>query len=182
MMKGIPPAACTPWLLRVWVHSRYYTEYMSTEATWQTSSTSSDETEDIAEKIGRNVRGGEVIELVSDVGGGKTAFVRGLAEGMGSPDKVSSPTFTISKVYNAGKLKLLHFDFYRLHEAGLIEHELAETINHPENVIVIEWGDIVQGVLPLERMTINIKTTGATNRELNFVFPESLEYLLKRQE
>src|SRR3989344_5721785 len=103
---------------------------MSIVTTWQTLSTSSAETENLASKIGRALKGGELIELVSDLGGGKTTFVRGLAKGMGSRDHVSSPTFTICNTYKVksksshAAQELWHFDFYRLHEAGLIEHEL----------------------------------------------------------
>src|SRR5262245_31168810 len=71
---------------------RYYTQYMSTDMTRQISSASSAETEELAQSLGRRLKGGEVIELVSDLGGGKTTFVRGLAKGAGSPDKVASPS------------------------------------------------------------------------------------------
>ena len=63
------------------------------------SSNNAEQTELIAVAIGKRLRGGEMIELVSDLGGGKTTFTRGLARGAGSSDVVSSPTFTISKVY-----------------------------------------------------------------------------------
>jgi len=82
--------------------------------TLRITSESPEATEQLAEAIGRRLTGGEVIELVSDLGGGKTTFVRGLARGLGSADVVSSPTFTVSKVYKADKLELHHFDFYRL--------------------------------------------------------------------
>ena len=154
---------------------------MSTEATWQTRSTDSNATEKIAALIGSNLRGGETIELISDLAGGKTTFVRGLVLGVESTDKVASPTFTISRVYDTGKLKIYHFDFYRLHEAGMVAHELEEALSDPHNVVIVEWADIVQGVLPLERMAININTVGATERELTFVYPETMQYLLKGQ-
>jgi tRNA threonylcarbamoyladenosine biosynthesis protein TsaE len=60
--------------------------------TWQTQSIDFEHTELLAERLGKKLKGGEVIELVSDLGGGKTTFVRGLARGMGSPDHVASPT------------------------------------------------------------------------------------------
>src|SRR6185312_5854101 len=100
--------------------SRYYTGHMSTVQTWQTESISSDNTSDVAMKIGRKLQGGEVIELISDLGGGKTTFVRGLAKGMGSQDTVRSPSFTLSNEYRSGKLTLYHFDFYRLEDPGIM--------------------------------------------------------------
>ncbi len=125
------------------------------------------------------MRGGEVIELVSDLGGGKTTFVRGLARGAGSPDKVSSPSFTINKIYQAPKFTIEHFDFYRLAEAGVVGSELAELIGDPKSVIVVEWANVVQQVLPKEHLQINIKTTGEQSRELQFKCPDSLKYLLE---
>ncbi len=71
--------------------------------TLQIDTTSPKNTLNLAAKIGSRIKGGEVIELVSDLGGGKTVFVRGLAKGMGSTDQVSSPTFTISREYKAIK-------------------------------------------------------------------------------
>jgi tRNA threonylcarbamoyladenosine biosynthesis protein TsaE len=123
------------------------------------------------------LRGGEVIELVSDVGGGKTTFVRGLAQGMGSPDKVASPSFTLSREYRADKLTMYHFDFYRLSDPGIVANELAEVVDDPLAVVVVEWADIVENVLPADKLTITIKNKGETNREFSFSCPESLTYL-----
>jgi tRNA threonylcarbamoyladenosine biosynthesis protein TsaE len=137
-----------------------------------------DETLDLARGIGQRLKGGEVIELVSDLGGGKTAFVRGLADGMGSQDTVGSPTFTISRQYRAGDLTLYHFDFYRLNEPGIVADELAEVIDDPAAVIAVEWADIVEDVLPEKRLTIEIKTTGETQRDFVISCPGELAYLL----
>lgn len=96
---------------------------------------------------------------------------------MGSPDKVASPTFTLSKVYKANDLELHHFDFYRLPDAGLMGHELQDILGDNKTVIVVEWADVVQHVLPLERLTVRLKRTGEDRRGLEFSFPESLSYL-----
>ena len=135
------------------------------------------ETEAFAERIGERLRGGEVMELVSDLGGGKTTFVRGLARGFGSQDRVSSPTFTISQEYHAGERTLYHFDFYRLHEAGIVAAELAEVTRDPAAVVVVEWGGIVHDTLPEDRMTIQITATGENARELVVRYPETYTYL-----
>ena len=154
---------------------------MSTDKTWQTSSTNSEQTEQLAEQIGRKLKGGEIIELASDLGGGKTTFVRGLARGLGSSDRVASPTFTISRVYTSGRLSIYHFDFYRLHEAGLVAEELADIIGDQHVVTVVEWGGIVNNVLPKERMTIHISRSAASDdtRDLTFTYPETLAYLME---
>jgi tRNA threonylcarbamoyladenosine biosynthesis protein TsaE len=150
---------------------------MSTVTTWQTASTSFDDTVALAAKIGQRLKGGEVIELVSDLGGGKTAFVRGLAQGMGSQDTVSSPSFTLRNEYRAGDLTLYHFDFYRLAEPGILRDELAEMLADPQAIVVVEWADVVADVLPADRLTVHIRATGENTRELNFTCPATLDYL-----
>lgn len=142
-------------------------------------SKSSDETEKVAQTIGRNLRGGEVIELVSDLGGGKTTFVRGLALGTGSTDNVTSPSYTINNIYKAANKALWHFDFYRLTDAGIVAHELKEALANQKNVIVVEWADVVHDVLPKNRLTVELKTTGELSRQLEIRGPKHLSYLLK---
>ena len=134
---------------------------------------------ELAEKIGRNLKGGEVIELVSDVGGGKTAFVTGLARGAGSNDAVSSPSFTINQIYSAGERMINHYDFYRLQDPGIMAIELAETISDPSCVTVVEWGDSVEGVLPDDRLRIRLTPESEDARLLEITYPESSKYLLK---
>jgi len=141
-------------------------------------STDSEATEQLAEKIGHRLRGGEVIELASDLGGGKTTFVRGLVRGAGSQDRVASPTFTISKVYSAPAFEIHHFDFYRLPEAGLIANELAEIIGDPRAVIVVEWARAVQHVLPSVRLKVHIEQTPDGSRRLTLQAPLPLQHLL----
>jgi tRNA threonylcarbamoyladenosine biosynthesis protein TsaE len=138
-----------------------------------------EQTEALGESLGRRLRGGEVIDMISDLGGGKTTFARGLVRGAGSSDHVSSPTFTMSKVYEAGPLQIHHFDFYRLSEAGIMADELAEIINDDNNVALIEWSDIVQHVLPDVRLTIAITQTGEDTREFNLQFPMQYAYMLQ---
>lgn len=138
-----------------------------------------DQTIDLGKKIGSKLRGGECIELISDVGGGKTTFVRGLAEGAGSKTHVSSPTFTISKVYKTPKFEIVHFDFYRLQEAGLIENEIEEAVYEPNTVIVVEWSDIIQHVLPEERLVIRITGLSPEKRRVELEASDELGYLLE---
>lgn len=154
---------------------------MSIAKTWQTDSTNLENTEKIAEKVGRKLKGGEIVELVSDLGGGKTAFVRGLARGAGSQDHVASPTFTISREYRAGELTLHHFDFYRLSEPGLMTAELAELMNDPKTVVAVEWSGIVQHILPKERIVVAITLKGDTSRHISITYPEKLEYLIPKE-
>jgi tRNA threonylcarbamoyladenosine biosynthesis protein TsaE len=150
---------------------------MNTVEMWQIKSNSSASTEQLGHNIGTRLRGGEVIELDSDLGGGKTTFVRGLAAGMGSDDAVSSPSFTISQVYQAGNLTLHHYDFYRLPDAGLMQQELAEVLEDPQAVVVVEWAGVVENVLPAERISVVIKPTGENAREFSVSLPQQFAYL-----
>lgn len=133
----------------------------------------------LGEKLGQKLNGGEVIELISDLGGGKTTLVRGLAAGFGSSDHVSSPTFTISKIYKGDGRELHHFDFYRLPEAGLIAHELDEVIGDPNCSVVVEWADVVRAVLPKDHLTIRITKGQADERRFEFSYPQALAYLVE---
>lgn len=120
-----------------------------------------------------------MIELVSDLGGGKTTFTRGLVRGAGSSDKVASPTFTISREYEAPKFIIAHFDLYRLGEAGIIGDELHEIVGDDAYVTVVEWGEIAHDVLPVERLTITIRQTGDETRHITCNYPEGLRYLME---
>lgn len=109
------------------------------------------------QKIGACVSGGEVFELVGDVGAGKTSFTKGLALGMGITDAIQSPTFTISREYDAPiGLYLVHYDFYRLSEAGVMADELTESLADAANVVVVEWAETVADILPKDRTTLVI--------------------------
>ena len=124
---------------------------------WQLRSTDSTDTERIGAALGRLLKPPAVLELRSDLGGGKTTFTRGLASGLGSQAKVGSPTFTLSKLYKADHLEIHHFDFYRLSDPGIVSDQLEESLQNGRVVTVIEWSDIVKGVLPDDRLVIEFK-------------------------
>ena len=143
-------------------------------------SKSTQQTERLGEQIGKQLKGGEVFVLKSDLGGGKTTFVRGLARGFGSKDPVASPTFTISLVYSRPDNKQLHhFDFYRLDDAGIVGMEIAEVAGDTDRVVAVEWADPVQDVLPKDTIHIHIKQANDENRELNLALPKNKGYLLE---
>lgn len=121
--------------------------------------------QDFGERMGALLHGGDVIELVGDVGAGKTTFVRGLAKGLGIEETIQSPSFTISRVYDAThERRLAHYDFYRLEDAGIMAEELAEAISDPQTIVVIEWADAVAGVLPVDRLTLTITAPSEETR------------------
>lgn len=125
--------------------------------------------------LGARLHGGEVIELVGDVGAGKTTLTKGIALGMGIDDDVQSPSFTISRVYttNTGK-RLAHYDFYRLSEAGIMKDEIDEDLNDSDTSVVIEWGGSVEDVLPANRLKIMISSTSEDTRRLDFTGNDEL--------
>ena len=109
--------------------------------------------------IGALCTGGEVIELIGDIGAGKTTLTKGLAMGMGIDEDIQSPTFTISRVYTSESgLVLAHYDFYRLQDPGIMSAELRESVNDPKTVTVIEWGGVVAGVLPSDTLRLRINS------------------------
>ncbi len=131
---------------------------------------SEDEMKSFGASLGAVLSGGEVIELVGDVGAGKTTLTKGIASGLMVDDDVQSPSFTISRVYPARDgLTLAHYDFYRLGEAGIMADDLSETAHDVKAVTVIEWGDVVEGVLPTDRLTIAIEAAAesASARQLS---------------
>ncbi|HEY4964353.1 MAG TPA: tRNA (adenosine(37)-N6)-threonylcarbamoyltransferase complex ATPase subunit type 1 TsaE [Candidatus Saccharimonadales bacterium] len=133
----------------------------------------------LGQTIGHNLRGGEIIELSSDLGGGKTTLVKAIVEGTGSEDLVSSPSFTICNQYRASNFTIYHYDFYRLTDPGIMKQELEENIADDRAVIIIEWPGIVEGVLPKNRLSIDIEVTGDDARKFHFTFNQDIEYLLK---
>ncbi len=111
-----------------------------------------------AMELGKRCSGGEVLELVGDVGPGKASFTKGVAYGLGVTDDVQSPSFTISRFYTARDgLELHHYDLYRLSEPGIAQYDIAESVSDVKAVTVIEWGETVHGVLPKNRTIIHFR-------------------------
>jgi tRNA threonylcarbamoyladenosine biosynthesis protein TsaE len=99
------------------------------------------ETGAIGRELAATLHAGDVVLLHGDLGAGKTAFVRGLAEGLGvAPENVSSPTFTLVQEYRGGRLTLFHVDLYRLDEAREIDELGLEEIA-ADGVLAIEWAE-----------------------------------------
>lgn len=130
-----------------------------------------------------------VFELIGDVGTGKTTFTRGLAQGLGISEPVTSPSFTLSKRYTfspdiAGQIscstdidqpssihssdsELIHYDFYRLDDPGIMRDELAEALSQPNSVVVVEWGGDVADLLPEYKYQLQFQLTESGSREIS---------------
>lgn len=121
------------------------------------NSNSPDKTFEIGEKIGRLLRGNEVILLCGDLGAGKTIFTKGIASSLGiNPDNVVSPSFVIMNKFNGDLHTLLHFDLYRLGEnIGNNVPEIDEYID--ENIIVVEWAQYLNSSYFRLKNSIDIK-------------------------
>ncbi len=109
---------------------------------------SEEETVQFAKQLAKQLHGGELIALFGGMGMGKTAFVRGLCEGLCYPGEVSSPTFAIVQEYRGGRLPVYHFDMYRvtdwdsLYSTGFFEYLESG------GVTVTEWSENIEGALP----------------------------------
>ena len=118
---------------------------------------SEEETMDIGRKMGLSLKPGEVIAMTGDLGAGKTHFTMGVAESLGVTEYVSSPTFTIVNEYTNGKIPLYHMDAYRLGDPDeLLEIGFEEYVS-AGGVVIIEWANIVEDVLPPETIWIKIQ-------------------------
>jgi len=123
------------------------------------------DTRSIASALARDLAMGSVLLLSGDLGAGKTAFVRGLAEGLGiDPDEVTSPTFTIVHEYRGGRLPLIHVDLYRLDRADLdeigLDQDLAAT-----GVVAIEWSERLSRSIP-GAVSVGIADRGGDRRDI----------------
>ena len=133
------------------------------------------EMNDLGIKLGERLRGQTTIELVGDIGAGKTTLAKSIAKGMGIKDEVSSPSFTLSRSYQSpGGLRLHHYDFYRLEDIGLLSHQLQESLEDKEGVTLIEWAKTAAKLLPENHTTIKITPKSETSRLVEITSGASL--------
>ena len=113
------------------------------------------DTEDIGASFARTLKGGTVVAMYGDLGAGKTAFVRGMARGMGLDCRVSSPTFTIVNEY-LGERELIHFDMYRLSSADELFDIGWEDYLTQGGVCAVEWSERVDDAMPADTLWVDI--------------------------
>ncbi|MBE6042110.1 MAG: tRNA (adenosine(37)-N6)-threonylcarbamoyltransferase complex ATPase subunit type 1 TsaE [Clostridiales bacterium] len=119
------------------------------------------ETRELGLRIADALEPGDIIALVGDLGTGKTALTRYIAEGLGVTEEVNSPTFTIVKEYRSGRIPLFHFDVYRLSSGSELLDIGAEDYLDDGGVSVIEWADIVADVLPENALVVSLEYAGS---------------------
>jgi tRNA threonylcarbamoyladenosine biosynthesis protein TsaE len=127
---------------------------------------SPDETRNLAERLASRLVAGDIITLTGDLGAGKTTFTQGLAKGLGVNRNVNSPTFTIIKEYQGLNFPLYHMDAYRLEDQyedlGLDEYFYGQ------GICVIEWPQMIEEQLPVQRLDITILKSGDEDRVFQF--------------
>lgn len=121
----------------------------------------------IGEQIGCQVRLGQLIELVGDLGGGKTTLTKGIAKGLGITKTITSPTFSIQRSYELlGGASFEHFDLYRLEGEDAVKQEIAEYLDDPTVITVVEWAKPFIAALKPDRLVVDMHWTGDTTRDI----------------
>ena len=131
---------------------------------------SEEETVGAGEQLGASLRPGDVVLLTGQLGAGKTAFVRGLARGVGAvPDDVSSPTFTLIQEYSGGRATLHHVDLYRLQAVEVADLGLDELVSGGD-IVAIEWAERWDE-RPDDAIEVRIEDTGEDRRQIRIERP-----------
>lgn len=125
-----------------------------------------EETQTLAKIIGVVAQAGDVLVLTGDLGAGKTTLTKGIALGLGIKQLIKSPTYTIIREYQQGRLPLYHMDIYRV-EFGAEDLGLEEYFEG-DGLSVVEWGNLLEDVLPEDYLEMILTKTGEESREITF--------------
>ncbi|MFQ5966586.1 MAG: tRNA (adenosine(37)-N6)-threonylcarbamoyltransferase complex ATPase subunit type 1 TsaE [Acidimicrobiia bacterium] len=127
------------------------------------------DTRALGRRLASFLRPNDVIALCGELGSGKTAFAAGLAEGLGISERVTSPSFILSRRYDGGFMPLVHADVYRLTSMAEFD-DLGVFEEARDAVLVVEWGDAVMPELPSDQLTMEIQVVDESTRILR-LFP-----------
>jgi tRNA threonylcarbamoyladenosine biosynthesis protein TsaE len=140
------------------------------------------DTADLGARLAALLRPGDVIALSGPLGAGKTLFTSGIAAGLGVEEPVTSPSFILSREYVSGFMPLIHADIYRLSTRNEFD-DLDLLSEASQGVLVIEWGDVVEPILPLDHLRVDFTVDEAEARIINLVpsgsWPNRLRELTK---
>lgn len=114
-----------------------------------------DDTRSVGEALAPALQPRDAVLLTGELGAGKTTFVQGVAHGLGVEDQVVSPTFTLIKEYS-GRLEVAHVDVYRLDRIQDVMDLGLDELGQGEDVLLVEWGDVVEELLPVERLRVEL--------------------------
>ena len=132
-------------------------------------------TRDFARRLSGILTAGDVVLLQGDLGAGKTEFVKGLAEGFGVIERVTSPTFTLLNIYQ-GTLPLYHFDLYRLDEPEDLANIGFDEFIGGDGVAVIEWPDLFPTEMPTEYLQVDLSQGDHPTERLLQIVTKGLRY------
>ena len=118
---------------------------------------SAEDTFEYAKKLGEVVEPGTIYTLTGDLGVGKTVFTQGLAAGLEIDEPVDSPTFTIVKVYDMGRLPFYHFDVYRIGDVSEMDEIGYEDYFFGDGVSIIEWANLIEDIIPEDAIAVTIE-------------------------
>jgi len=144
-------------------------------------SNSEQDTLQFARKYARGLKPGQILGLIGELGAGKTLFTKGLADGLGINQNVSSPTFNLMRLYainnpkaNKEIKKFCHIDAYRVEsEYEVIDVGVEDFMGQSDSITVIEWADRIQDILPRRTIYINFEIKGNTRRKITITEPET---------
>ena len=137
--------------------------------TLEVKSHSPEQTRELGVRLGKSLQTGDMLCLQGELGAGKTTFVQGIAQGWGSLDSVSSPTFILVNMYRrADGGQLFHMDAYRLDSTGEAE-ELDLDSMLAEGALIVEWPERMQSLIPDERLWVEFTQSGEEEREMKFI-------------
>lgn len=118
-------------------------------------------------QLGKLLQSQDLILLDGDLGAGKTTLTQGIAQGLGIKRPIKSPTFTLIREYQSGRIPLYHMDMYRLEDSSADELGLSEYFNG-DGAVVIEWSKFINDLLPARYLRVVLKQQHPTSRELSF--------------
>jgi tRNA threonylcarbamoyladenosine biosynthesis protein TsaE len=134
-------------------------------------SASAEDTRSIGAAVAPLLSSGDALALTGELGAGKTTFVQGLARGLGFSGSVVSPTFTLVREYRGGRLPLVHADVYRLDRVQeVIDLELTESAE--DGVLLVEWGDVIEGLLPRGHLVVELTVPGPDEDRAALIWTE----------
>ncbi|MCK5060936.1 tRNA (adenosine(37)-N6)-threonylcarbamoyltransferase complex ATPase subunit type 1 TsaE [Candidatus Parcubacteria bacterium] len=144
-------------------------------------SNSEQDTLRFARKYAKNLKPGQILGLIGCLGAGKTLFTKGLADGLGINQNISSPTFNLMRLYeiNSPKTnkeikKFCHIDAYRVeNEYEVIDVGAEDYMGKADSVTIIEWADKIKDILPSRTIYINFEIKGNTKRKITITEPET---------
>jgi tRNA threonylcarbamoyladenosine biosynthesis protein TsaE len=133
---------------------------------------SAEETEQLGFDIGKNAVNGDVIAVTGELGTGKTALTRGIAEGMGITEDITSPTFSLMEIHE-GEKTLYHFDLYRIEDDREFNNLCFEEYWENDGISVVEWAERAGNRLPEKRIDITIEYISSTERRITVEHPDN---------